>query len=154
MMLISMHGCCHDLPWLNEFSGVVLRCFTLSRHSSWTEVLFIQAEVSRIPLFKAIVISKSCVRKRVNRYHVGLKWTELNVTKELRLKCSISCGTVFWSSSNFTLTTAQDLLMSFTQSDHFHWLWPKFKVSVVSDSRNWTQYFSVGKLSCTEVQTL
>ena len=28
---ISMHGRCHDLPCLNEFSGVVPGCFTLSR---------------------------------------------------------------------------------------------------------------------------
>ena len=39
MMLISMHGCCHDLPWLNEFSGVVLSCVTLSRQTIGTEVL-------------------------------------------------------------------------------------------------------------------
>ena len=36
---ISMHGRCHDLPWLNEFSGVVLTSFMLSRQTSWTEVL-------------------------------------------------------------------------------------------------------------------
>ena len=36
---ISTHGRCHDLPRLNEFSGVVLSCFTLSRQTGWTEVL-------------------------------------------------------------------------------------------------------------------
>ena len=28
---VSMHGRCHVFPWLVEFSGVVLSCFTLSR---------------------------------------------------------------------------------------------------------------------------
>ena len=36
---ISIHGRCHALPRLNEFSGVVQSCFTLSRQTSWTEVL-------------------------------------------------------------------------------------------------------------------
>ena len=31
---ISLHGRCRDLPGLNEFSGVVLSCFTLSRQTS------------------------------------------------------------------------------------------------------------------------
>ena len=35
------------LPW-SKFSGVVLGCFTLSRQTSWTEVLLIQPEHSPI----------------------------------------------------------------------------------------------------------
>ena len=37
---VSVHWRCHDLPRLNEFSGVVSSCFPLSRRTSWTEVLF------------------------------------------------------------------------------------------------------------------
>ena len=36
---ILIQGRCHDLPPLNEFSSVVLSCFTLSRQTSWMEVL-------------------------------------------------------------------------------------------------------------------
>ena len=36
---ISIHGRCHDLPRLNEFSGFLLTCFTLPCQTSRTEVL-------------------------------------------------------------------------------------------------------------------
>ena len=36
--------CCHVLSCLNEFSGVVLRCFMLSHQTSWKEVSLTQLE--------------------------------------------------------------------------------------------------------------
>ena len=57
---------------LNEFSGVVLSCFTLSRQTSWTEVLITQPEDSLKTLFKAIVYSKSWVRKFVTTFFYSL----------------------------------------------------------------------------------
>ena len=62
-----MHGRCHVLPWLIEFSGVVLSRCTLSRYTVVAEVSPIQLEDSPIPLFKAIVYSRSRVRQLVNR---------------------------------------------------------------------------------------
>ena len=44
------------LPCLDEFSGAVQSCFTLSRQTSWTEVLLIQPEDSLRPLFKELFI--------------------------------------------------------------------------------------------------
>ena len=49
-----------------EFSSVALGCFTLSRYTAFTEVSPIQPEDSPISLFKAIVYSRSWVRKLVN----------------------------------------------------------------------------------------
>ena len=60
------HGHCHDLPWLIEFSGVVLSCFTFSRRTLLTEVLSIQPDDSRIALLRAIVYSNLWVRKLVH----------------------------------------------------------------------------------------
>ena len=34
-----MHDLCHVLPWLIEFSGVLLSCFTLSRQTFVTELI-------------------------------------------------------------------------------------------------------------------
>ena len=34
----SMHERCHVCPWLTEFSGTVLSCFTLSRQTIFTEI--------------------------------------------------------------------------------------------------------------------
>ena len=34
-----MHDLCRVLPWLIEFSGVLLSCFTLSRQTSVTELI-------------------------------------------------------------------------------------------------------------------
>ena len=63
---ISMPGRCHVLPCLNEFIGVVLSCFMLSLQSRWMEVLITQPEDWLRPLFKAVVYSRSWVRKLVN----------------------------------------------------------------------------------------
>ena len=54
------------LSCMNEFSGVVLSCFTHSRQTSWTEVLLIQPEDPFIPFFKATVYMKSWVGNLVN----------------------------------------------------------------------------------------
>ena len=59
-------GRCHVLAWLNEFSGVVLSCFTLSRYTVWTEVSPIQPEDWPIPQFKGKVYWRSWIRKLVN----------------------------------------------------------------------------------------
>ena len=61
-----VHGRCHDLPRLTEFSGFILKYFTLSRWTVLTEVSLLQPEDSHIPLFKAVVYSVSWVRKLVN----------------------------------------------------------------------------------------
>ena len=63
---IPMHGRCHGLPCLNEFSSVVLSYFTLSRQTTWKEMLVTQPEDSLRLLFKAIDYSRSWVRKLVN----------------------------------------------------------------------------------------
>ena len=64
--LVSMSGHCHVLPWLIQFCGVVLSCFTLSHETIVMEVLPMQREDLPVPLFKAIVYSRSWVRKLVN----------------------------------------------------------------------------------------
>ena len=63
---VSVHGRCHVLSRLNELSGVAMSCLTLSRQTSWTEMWLIQPEDSLIPLFKAIIYSRSLVRKVVS----------------------------------------------------------------------------------------
>ena len=63
---VTMLGRRHVLFWLTEFSGVVLSCFTSSCWTIFTEVLPIAPEDSPIQLFKAIVYSKSLVRKLVS----------------------------------------------------------------------------------------
>ena len=52
--------------WLIEFSGAVLSRFTLSRYTIFEEVSPRQPEDSPIPFLKAIVYSRSWVRKPVN----------------------------------------------------------------------------------------
>ena len=64
---VSMHGRCQGLLWLSEFSDVVLSCFTLSHYTIFTEISPLQPEESLIPLFKAIVYSRSWIRKLVDR---------------------------------------------------------------------------------------
>ena len=49
------------VPWLSEFSGVVLSCFTLSRSTIFTDVSLEKPEDS----FKAILYSVSWVRTHV-----------------------------------------------------------------------------------------
>ena len=61
-------GAAMPLARLNEFSGVVLSCFTLSHQTVFTEVLPKEPEVSPEPFFKAIVYSRSWVRKPVNTF--------------------------------------------------------------------------------------
>ena len=41
---VSMHGRGHVWPWLTEFSGVALSCFTLSRLAIFTDVSLIEPE--------------------------------------------------------------------------------------------------------------
>ena len=50
-----VHGRCHVWPWLIQFSGVKMSCFTLSRSTTFTEISPIQQEDSPIPLFEAIL---------------------------------------------------------------------------------------------------
>ena len=71
------------LPWLTEFSGVVLSCFTLSRQTSLTEVPSMQPEDSPIPLFEAIVHSRSWSWKLVNRCCKArsIRVSEMNLCK-------------------------------------------------------------------------
>ena len=61
----STHGQCHVLPWLIQFSGAVQSRFTASRETIVTEVSPIQPEESSMPLFKAIVYSKSWIKNLV-----------------------------------------------------------------------------------------
>ena len=63
---LSKHGHCCVWPWLIEFSGVAMSCFTLSRFTIFPDVLFVKPEDSLNPLFKAILYSVSWIRKLVN----------------------------------------------------------------------------------------
>ena len=56
------------LSFMNEFSGVVLSCFTLSRQTCWSRVLLIQPDDSLILLSKATVFSGSWVKKHVHSH--------------------------------------------------------------------------------------
>ena len=64
---VSVNGRCHVWPWLCEFSGVALGCFTLSCLTISPDVSLIEPEFSFNPLFKAIYYSVSSVRKHVIR---------------------------------------------------------------------------------------
>ena len=60
----------HVWPWLSEFSGVAVSCFTLSRSTIFAYISLIKLVGSFKPLFKAILCSVSGVRKLVNRHTV------------------------------------------------------------------------------------
>ena len=64
---ILIHGCCHDLPCLNEFTGDVLSSFKLSRRPVEQKSYSGGHEDSLRPLLKAIVYSRLWVRKSVNK---------------------------------------------------------------------------------------
>ena len=52
---VSMHGRCHILLWLSEFSDAILICFTLPRYIIFTEVSHIQPEDSPIFFIEGIL---------------------------------------------------------------------------------------------------
>ena len=70
------------------FSAVVLSCFTLSRHTNFTEVSRIQPEDPPILSFKAIVYSRSWVRKLVNR---PTQW-ETVIVANAACYCRLTCA--------------------------------------------------------------
>ena len=62
-------GSDHVWPWLIEFSGVALTCFTLARSTVFTEVSPIKSEDSVILLFKAILYQFT-VMGRLAKYSI------------------------------------------------------------------------------------
>ena len=68
---VSMHGRCRAWPWLSEYSGVVLSCYTLSRSTVLTDVSLLEPEDSFNPSLKAVIYSVLSVRKRVNTHAVS-----------------------------------------------------------------------------------
>ena len=69
---VLTHGYCLVLPRLIEFSGVVPSCFRFCRWTTFTEVLPIEPEDSHIPLFKAIIYSRSWVWKLVHSVQLNV----------------------------------------------------------------------------------
>ena len=57
---------CHVWPWMSEFGGAILRCFTLSRFTILRMYRSTKPKDSFNSLFKATFYSVSWVRKRVN----------------------------------------------------------------------------------------
>ena len=87
---ISMYGCCQVLPSSIEVSGVLLRCFPLSRQTNWTEVLLTR------PKDSLSVYWRTWVRKHVNKQPVFSQYSVLFprckwVRAYVRMNCVCVC---------------------------------------------------------------
>ena len=80
---ISRHGRCHELPCLNEFSGVVVCCFTLSRQTSWTEVLLSWAGRLAQTIVRGNCLFKVMGQQKCDYYNVkGCAWCVCTCVKQ------------------------------------------------------------------------